>query len=503
MTTIQVRRDTSHVGGTRSLKNLLVLLATQLISWGLAVAVAKYLPAYLGAANLGKLGLAYSIIAVTGTLVPLGTSAYLTKEIARDPDKTRVLVANAIALRIGLTILLSCLVALGAQFVGIPDLTRTLILIGCASLLAGTINEAFSAALQGHQNFVRHSLVTLTDKFFLSGATLAVIFLHGSVASIAAVAVFAPLLALAVNIAGYRTLVPRQTSQTQEPPAITRASMRALILSGLPYLGSAVQVLYVQTDPIILAIFTSDEVVGWYAAAFRLVGSTLFFPSAVTAVLGPRLSIASVRGDGEFARLTRRMLFLVTLLAVPIGLVFICIPEVLVALLDYGTSFDAILPVMRFAGVGVLLWFVAIAVGTSVIASDGQARLFRASLLALGVGIPLCIVCVIVGHRVWGNGAAGAMASDVVLEGILLVCYLRALPPGTLNRNDGFLLARVWGAGIPMALVLITCARYVGLWGLLPALVTYLGVCILFRVFDAEDWQRVRDLWSRVQSQGR
>ena len=61
----------------RLVRNILVSLGTQLISWSLTFAVLLYLPRYVGDAGLGKLSFAAAFVSVFGVLVPLGTSQVL------------------------------------------------------------------------------------------------------------------------------------------------------------------------------------------------------------------------------------------------------------------------------------------------------------------------------------------------------------------------------------------------------------------------------------------
>ena len=476
----------------RSPATFLATLATQIVSWGLTVAITLYLPAYAGAAGLGKLAFAASFATLFGVVVPLGTSTLLVKEIARDRARTGELLLAALILRLPLAALMTSLAMLAVWLLGYSSQTRTLVLVSALGMCVGTIGDVFAATLQGQENMTRQSGGVLVNKFLGAALTIGLILRHAPLWAIAAVGIWTGLASLLVYALSFRPLLPT----LRRPSA---ATVRQIALAGLPFMGWAVfQTLYGQTDPVVLKMVTNDATVGWYAAAFRLVGTTLFLPTALCTALLPTLSRLHREDAGEFRLLARRMLGLIMLCGVPIALVLLLLPDRLIALLHYPAGFRHSIPVLRVGGVGVLLWFAGGALGTTIFASDGQARMFRTAMMASLLGIPACFVGAYVGHHVWHNGAVGAITSDVVLETYLIGSYLRLVPPGTFNGESLRLIGRCALASLPMAALLaFLSTQGWGLWSLLPCTLVYLAMCVALRCLRVQDLAMARQVIAR------
>lgn len=478
----------------RAAKNVLVTLATQIISWGLTFAVTLFLPRYVGDAGLGKLIFASSLMTVFGVFVPLGTTTLLVKEIARDRSRTGELLPAALALRIPLAILMGVMAVLLVTLLGYPSQTRILVLVGAVAIFVMSVNEAFSAALQGQENMPRQSVGVLVDRFLSSGLTIFLIIRHAPLWALAAVGIWTCLASLVVNATAFRSLLPT----LRLPRWMT---IRTLALAGLPFMGWTVcQTLYGQADPIVLSLVTNDRTVGWYAVAFRLIGTTMFLPTALTMSLLPTLSRLHRENEAEFRTMARRMLSLVILCGVPISVVLLALSDRLVELIYPGRGFAHSIPVLRVGGIGVLLWFIGNALGTTIFAADGQAKMFKTSVFAVLLGVPACILGVLVTNKLCHNGAIGAMASDVLLEAFLVCAYARLVPRGTFGGESVKTAGLCLVASVPMAaLLVLLIARGWGLWSLVPAALAYAGMCLALGCISRQDIATLRKALLRRQ----
>lgn len=473
-------------------RNMLATLATQLISWALTFAVMIYLPRYVGDAGLGKLTFAASFITVFGVIVPLGTGTVLVKEIARDRSRTGELLIAALVLRLPLALIFSLLAVAAIYLLGYPADIRTLVILSALGMIVIAANTALSSALQGQENMPRQSAAILIEKFLASVLTIALVFQKAPLWLLASVGLLTGAVSVLVNLTAFRSLLSTLRLPKWE-------TLRMMAVSGLPFMGwSIFMTLYGQTDPVVLKLIANDAAIGWYAVGQRLVGTTLFFPSAVTAALLPTLSRLHREDPDGYLRLGRRMLALVMLGSIPVALVLICLPERLLALMHYPAGFIHSTMVIRIGGLGVLFWSAACILGTLVIASDGQKSMFRASILATIVGIPACFLGGWLTDRWYGNAAIGAMASDVLLEAMLVSLYMRMLPSRTFNSESLSLLLRCFAASIPMALSLWAVSQSGwGLWALIPCAAVYALMCLLLRCIDLQDLTLARALFAR------
>ena len=489
-----------NLGRSRSeriARNVMATLGTQMISWGLTFAVTLFLPRYVGDAGLGKLAFAASFIAVFSVIVPLGTSTVLVKEIARDRSRAGELLPAVLLLRFPLALLMAALAAWAVSLLGYPGLTRILVTVAALGMVIASVNDALAAALQGQENLPRQSAGVLVDRFLASALTILLILRHAPLWALAAVGIWTGLVSLLVNASAFHALLPALRLPRW-------ATIKHVALAGLPFMGWTVfQTLYGQTDPIVLSLVTNDRTVGWYAAAFRLVGTTFFLPTALTTALLPTLSRLYHEHPAEFRQLARRMFTWIMLCAVPIALILLLLPDRLIALLHYPAGFTHSVPVLRVGGVGVLLWFAGTALGTIIFAADGQTRMFGASVAASLLGIPACFLGAMFANHFWHNGAVGAIASDVLLETFLLWSYARLLPAGVFDSESLRGLGRCAAAALPMAgLLILLSALGWGLWSLPPCLAVYAAMCALLGCLRPQDLAIARQALVRKAGQG-
>ncbi len=83
-------------------KNALVLMGTQIVTWGLTLILTVFLPRYLGAVSVGKYQFAQSVWAIVAIFATFGMDTFLTRDIARHPARLPNILWNSILLRIGL-----------------------------------------------------------------------------------------------------------------------------------------------------------------------------------------------------------------------------------------------------------------------------------------------------------------------------------------------------------------------------------------------------------------
>lgn len=477
---------------SRAGRNVLVTLATQLVSWGLAFAVTLYLPRYVGPSGLGDLAFAASVVTIFGVFVPLGTSTVLVREIARDRGRTGELLLAALLLRLPLGALMGGLAVAAVFLLHDTPLVRLLVAVAAAGMFVGALNDALASALQGQENMTRQSAAVLAEKFLSSGLTVYLVVVRAPLWTLAAVALFTGAVSLIINASAFWRLLP-----TLRWPSLS--ALRTLALAGMPFMGWAVfRTLYSQTDPVILKMIASAATVGWYAAASRLVGTSLFLPAAITTALLPTLSRMRREDAAGFRHLARRMLCLVMLCGIPISLVLLLVPGRIIEMLHYPAGFAGSIPVLRVGGLGVLLYYAAMALGTVVIASDGEAKMMRVSALATVFSIPACAGGALLTAHLWGNGAVGAIASDAAIEVYLVGSYLRMLPAQTFIGENLLFLGRCIAASLPMAGFLAwTSQSHLGFWVVVPCGLIYAVMCLLLRCVSAQDLTMARRILAR------
>jgi O-antigen/teichoic acid export membrane protein len=480
------------VQNARVAKNMVGILVTQLFAWAMTALVTYYLPRYIHDSGMGKLAISSAMVMLIGVIVPLGTSQVLIKEIARDRSRAGSLFVSAFTLRLVLGVIAIPLAYLAACLMGYSLEKRLLILVSIPGMVVFVLNDVFASVYQGFEEMKRFNRATMLDKFVFGIATLLLIILHAPLWMIAAIPAVTGLVTFIYYVSGMGELL-----KTISLPKI--ADMKALAMASLPFMGLLVfRTLYGQTDPIILGAVATDAEVGWYAMAFRLVGTAMFFPMALVMTLLPTLARLHGAGDrAGFASLARKALDITLLVGLPIAAAAIFLAKPIVNLL-YGSANAGAVPVLSVGGIGMLLYFVTAVLGLLVMAMDRQAVQIRGSIIACLFGIPLCILFSWGGHRLWGNAALGAMISDVVVEVYLGVVYWRALPRGLFSGGLASQLMRYVFAAVPMIVGLfLSLGTNMGLWAVFPCALLYLVACVLLRCWSLTDLKALQGMLVR------
>lgn len=479
-------------------RNVVVTLGTQLLSWALTFVVTLSLPGYVGDVGLGKMAFAASLAALFGTVIPLGTSTVLVREIARDRSRTGELLLAAIFLRVPLGLLMTGLLigTISVLHCVFPahysNLTRTLVIIAALGMVVGTLNDALASALQGRENLTRQNAAVLTEKFLTSVLLIGLIVLRQPIWMLASVALFTALASLSINAAAFRPLLSTFTLPRW-------ATLRTLVLAGLPFFALGVfRMTYNQIDVPLLAFFTDDRTVGWYNIAIRLLGSTLFIPVALATALLPSLTRLHVESPERFLSALRRAAALVILCAVPIAVPLVVLPrKILLGFLHYPSAFAHSAPILAIYGVGVLLWYVSQITGTGLVVLDKQKEMCRISVVALVLTVTGCLVLIPVANHVWHNGGIGAALTDVSVEVYMNIAFLLALPRGTFDAKTVQVFGRSLIAVVPMA-VLMLILHGAGQWaGTAVGVLVYAALCYKLGCLSREDLGTLRQAFAR------
>lgn len=425
-------------------QNATVLLVSQFLTWALTLLLTIFLPRYLGATAVGQLHLAESIWAVMGIVATFGMDTLLTKEIAREPERTADLLGATLVLRAFLYLGTAALVAVYLYFVDYSLETAAVIAIVGIGNLVWQVIGSFKATLQGLERMEYMSLGSVAGKLVNTGVSILLLLLGYGVIVIAAVTIGAALATLLVQGFFLRRLVPIR-------PTFNREMAGWMLKTGIPYLLSNLFLVgYMQLDVIIISLMVNETVVGWYGAADRLFGTLLFVPTVFITAVFPSLSRLYKESPDRLSRVMSRSFNLLLLLSLPIGLGIMVIAEPLVTLL-FGQEFQPSGPVLAVFGIVLILTYQNMLIGRFLISVDRQRAWTIVMAVATTLSIPLDLILIPWAQSRFGNGAIGGPLAFVLTETGMTVAGIALLPSGTLTRQNVWLALRALVAGGIMA----------------------------------------------------
>ena len=213
-------------------KNASVLLGTQVLMWLLTMALTIVLPRYLGAVGVGKLHFASSLWMMIGVITAFGTDLLLTKEIARQPERTSTLFGSAIVLRLGFFVVGYGITIGALHFYGYPaDTIKIVCLVGIATLIRQFVAVA-QAILQGLERMELFSVGEILSNALYT--TLGILFLLNgwSIYAITGLMIVAAGVNLAIHLFFLNRLYPLRLVVDQQ-------RISHLVRAGWPYLLSS------------------------------------------------------------------------------------------------------------------------------------------------------------------------------------------------------------------------------------------------------------------------
>ncbi len=404
----------------------------------------------------------------------------LTKEIARAPNSSGQSLSTSLFLRLPFYVLGFGGVALWSWVSGYSaDLTLLVVIIGISHFF-WQCAFAFRATLEGLEQAKYISYAEIFSKLFNTVVALTLLFLGFGVVAIAIVIVGVALIHALIQWINLRKFARLNWR-------INWAFARRMLRSGMPYMLSALFLAaYLQADAIIMERLLDEKAVGWYSAADSLFGTMLFVPTAFMGAVFPVLSRRYTDDPNSLPKIMRRSFNMMMVLGVPVGFGLAVIAQPLV-LLIFGEEFRESGPILSVLGIVVLLMYLTILLGKSLISADRQNAWTAIMVIATFATFGLDLIFIPLCDRLFGNGAMGGALAYVVTESGMVIAGLVLMPKGTFGWSNLWLTLRAVIAGLLMAgAVWIVRDQFL----LIPILIgglTYGGFAFIFHLFPKED----------------
>jgi O-antigen/teichoic acid export membrane protein len=278
------------------------------------------------------------------------------------------------------------------------------------------------------------------------------------------------------------------------------SSWVGLVRGGAPFLVWETALLtYARIDVVILSIFAHDAVLGWYAAAYRIISLPLFLPSVIMTAVFPALSAAS-RDEHSFNTIARRALEVTALTTVPMAFGLVLVATALIRFFGYPEGFKDAVPPVTILAIALPLVGINMIVGSVLAARDRQRHWAIAGVVAAIFNVTLNFAAIPYTQQEFGNGAIGAAAVTSLTEVLLLCAGLILVPGGVFGRSTLHVILRCVAAGVVMGAALWP-VRDASVLATIPlGAAAYFAAAVALRVVSKADLMQLRDLLSRPRA---
>lgn len=470
--------------------NSVILLVRYLALWGLNGILVLFLPRYLGDQGLGQLQFAVSFVALFAVGVGLGVRPFIIKEVARDHSQVQTLLGTALGLRLLGAALVLGIIVLASAFMGRPVEARLVLYLAALWMVATSVAQLMAAFLQGQENMTAPALAETAGKLVVVSIGITVLVLGLGLLAYASVLVLGAVVHFASNALYVGRRFPLRVN-------FHIATVKRLIVGGSPFIlmGFLLDV-YNHIDVVMLRLFTTDMVVGWYAAASQLYRSMEFLPVALTTALLPTLARMHQNSIPAFMSIVRKSIAGGALVIVPTALGISLLSKTVITFLPYPDVFQNSVPLLTILALSMPITALLMVLGTVAIATDRQKAWALALLITVLLDVLLNALAIPYFHRAYGNGAIGAALTTLLCESLMVLLGIRLMPQGVIDRAITLVFIKVGIAGGAMAGVCLL-ALHAGV-GPIPVIAlgiaTYASLVLLTRAVNLGDLLFIRDV---------
>lgn len=468
-----IARNTSYL--------TLALILQKIISFTYFTLLARY----LGPGQLGKYYLAISFTTIFAIFIDLGFANVLTREVAKAQERAESWLGNVLALKLPLAALAVAAVFILVNSLGYDSLTRQLVYISCLSMVFDSFTTTFFAVVRGFHNLKYESLSSIIFQLIVLVVGYGALLLGGGLRP----AMAALALASTYNLA-YSWLIVRNKIKIAVRLIYNKPLIKEILAISWPFAAYAIlQRLYTYLDSVLLSVLASDEQVGLYQVAFKIIFALQFLPMAFTASLYPALSSYWHNNREQLAISFERAMNYLIIISVPIIVGAAVLADKIVLLFKSGYG-GAILP-LQISIVSLFFIFLNFPIGSLLNACDRQGKntLNMAIVTAASIVMNLLLIPSL--------QAVGASITVLVTNSLMFILGIFWVKKVIVyhSRKNRLVLGKVFLASAVMGLIIAAGKAYLNVF-----VVTIFGGAIYFAFLYALGGFKKADILSVYQS---
>lgn len=331
-------------------KNIGVLSFSQIVSYLISFLFLMYTARYLGAEQFGILSFALAITGIFVVTADLGLNQVTVRELSRDKSLIGKYLGNIIIIKTILAMLTILLIVLTVNILHYPQKTVYAVYLISFYVIFGSFSGMFYSMFQANEKMEYQSIGQILESSLMLCGALIVISQEFGVLGFAStyLIVSGIILIYNITICFWKFILPKIE--------INWNFWKYIIIEALPFGFTSIFVMiyyYIDTVMLSILISNSNEVIGWYSAAYRLILFLTFIPGAYFVSIFPVMSKFFKTSEKSLKFAFERSIKYMAFLGIPIAVGITFLAEKII-LLVYGCSYiPAVLPLQ------ILVWSVA------------------------------------------------------------------------------------------------------------------------------------------------
>jgi len=266
--------------------NTIIQVFSKAVTAATSALVLAYLARYLGVSGYGDYTTVFAYLGIFGVLVDLGIFVTSVREIAKYPERERVILGNVLGLRFAVGVVVFAAACAIALVIPYPPIVRIGIFVGSISQLFMVINQAPVSLFQARLIMHRAAIADIVGRLVL--LVLVWWFIRLGLG-------FLPMI-WAVSISTFVTFVASMTLALSVSPiwprydwAVWSKILKLALPMGLVMILSTV---YFRIDTVLLSVMKGSFDVGVYGAPYKILEVLLAIPTIFMSSVLPVMTTA-------------------------------------------------------------------------------------------------------------------------------------------------------------------------------------------------------------------
>jgi len=465
------------------LKNTVFLTAANLIARLLGVFFVALMARAVGPAGIGLYSYGLSLIAVFMILPGFGFDALLTREIAKNKGRAAELLANVLAVKLTLSAVASALLVALIHWKQYERSSVAVLVVLLVSAILTSLLVTMYSIFRAHERMDVESLLVVGNSVVRVALGITAIQLGFGLVGILVGLLISDLFSFSLALwVARRLFVPVRVRLT---PDTARTICRTTIPFGVMTL---INVVFINTDNLVIRRIQGDEAVGWFAAASRIMTFVLLIPHMFMTAVYPVLSRLSVDAEQSLRHTYAKSFSYLLMLAFPVAVGGTLVAEELI-LVIFGEAFRHSVVVFRIMAWFAIFEFAGYINGTTLMATNRE-KLFA------GTWSGFMLANIVLDYLfVKRFGYIGACYVTLILGTLMFVLYSVLCHRQLRLSPDWVLLGKAATAAAFMGAGLFACSQITTqLVVMVPlGVVLFAAAVLLLRVVPGEDR---RALWA-------
>lgn len=328
----------------------------------------------LGVRGFGEYATVVAYLSTFQILADMGLYTLLTKEISQEPDKEKDLISSFFTLRLIVAALSLFLASVLVFIFPYSDAVKVGVVFTASGFLFLSLSQIFLGVFQKYIQIYKAAIAEVLGRiaqlilvwYFFSTERELIYFLSALVVGSFVIFIF--------NFYFAQKLVRFKLR-------FSFKEWKRILKTTYPIAVSLVfTLLYFKLDTILLSLIKTEEDVGIYNAAYKILETIIFFPAAFIGLMLPRLSENIKESKEKFSKLLSTLNDIMSISAFPVVVGGILISPMLVYFIGGSDFLAAAAPLqVLFAAIGII--FYGTLYGNTVIALDLQKKAMWAYVL--------------------------------------------------------------------------------------------------------------------------